>query len=149
MRKKKSIVDLAQQVGRLLEERAHLTEALAQLELTLGQVGAVLKSAPNGVQTGRGPGRPPGVAAAASAPAVTDGRKRRRHRKHFDVTAEDFVLGFVKSHRNPTTKDINNYWKSEGRGATADNTLTKLCKENRLKRTPLGEGIRGSKYAIG
>jgi hypothetical protein len=75
--------------------------------------------------------------------------KRRRGRRSFTTTAEEFVLGFVKSNRNPTTQEINAAWKQEGRGHTADNSLTKLVKERKLKRTPLGKGIRGSRFTVG
>lgn len=74
-------------------------------------------------------------------------RKRRRGRGSYETTADDFILSFVKASGSPTTREINAHWKGAGRGHTADNTLVKLVKNKRLKRTSL-EGERGCKYEI-
>ena len=63
------------------------------------------------------------------------------------MSGDEPVLAFVKAKNSPTTKRINKHWKSRGRGNTADNTLTKLVKEKKLKRTPVVEG-RGSQYSV-
>jgi hypothetical protein len=73
-------------------------------------------------------------------------RSRRRPRK-FAISAEASVLAFVKLHKNPKTKDVKKHWADEGRGGTADNALSKLVKEKKLKRIPL-QGEPGSKYAL-
>jgi len=39
-------------------------------------------------------------------------------------------------------------WASEGRLGTADNVLSTLFKEKRVRRKPLGEGIRGIRYSL-
>ena len=57
------------------------------------------------------------------------------------------VLNFIRKQRNPTTREINQNWKAEGRGGTADNTLTLLTKNRQLKRSAL-EGERGSRYQV-
>jgi len=62
-------------------------------------------------------------------------RPHARHRRTFAVSGDELVLAFVKAKKNPTTKQINQHWKSRGRAYTADNTLTKLVKEKKLKRT--------------
>jgi ferric-dicitrate binding protein FerR (iron transport regulator) len=126
---------LTQRIASLLESRQAHIDALEQIEKTLGQVSAALLPTRNG----RAPAKP-----AAMAP-VKRGRARR---KAFSMTAEALILSLVKEKKNPTTKEINAAWKKEGRGATADNTLTKLTKEKKLKRTPLGAGIRGSRYSL-
>lgn len=136
-------LNLTQRIQHLLEERQQLAESLAQIETTLEQIGAALG---HGSYGRRKPGRPPKFALAASAAAPK--KKRRRGRGAFATTAEEFVLSFIKSNRNPTSREINVAWKQEGRGHTADNTLTKLVKDRKLKRTPLGKGIRGSRYTL-
>ncbi len=151
MAKKKQSLDFASRIQELLEQRQLHTDALMMIEQTLEGVGAALHLAPtNGRRRGRGPGRPPGSKSKVVAADADGGpKRRRRRRRRFETTAEDFVLSFVKANKNPTTQDINGHWKGEGRGATADNTLTKLVKDGHLKRTPLGAGIRGSRYAVG
>ena len=62
------------------------------------------------------------------------------------MTANEFVLAFVQSKKNPTSQEINQHWKSSGRLGAADNSLSLLTKSKMLKRIPLGEGIRGSRY---
>jgi len=136
--------DLTRRLEQLLGQRQQLAEAMARIDETLTQIGSALGT--RGRRPGRPPGRPP---ADASFAPVAGGKRRKRRRRSFDLKAEDFVLNLVKAHRSPTTQEINAEWKREGRGATADNTLTKLVKERRLKRVPLGEGIRGSRYTAG
>ena len=136
--------DLAQRIQHLLETRQQHADALAQIEATLDQIGAALGTGHNGR---RKPGRSPAAASIAGATVTQPKKKRRRGRGAFAMTAEEFVLGFVKANKSPTTAQINAAWKNEGRGHTADNTLSKLARERKLKRTPLGEGIRGSKYS--
>ena len=63
------------------------------------------------------------------------------------MSGDELVLAFVKAKKSPTTKEINQHWKSRGRAYTADNTLTKLVKEKKLKRTPIVRG-RGSQYSV-
>ena len=93
---------------------------------------------------GRKPGRPTAIATTAEATPT-----KRRKRRSFSVTAPDLILSFVKQKKkNPTSKEINAHWKSENRSGTADNTLSLMVKTRILKRTPLGEGIRGSRYSL-
>lgn len=58
------------------------------------------------------------------------------------------MLAFVKEHKNPTSQEIERHWTSEGRRGLAANSLTRLVKAKKLKRTPLGKGIRGSRYSL-
>lgn len=142
MAKNLSAGDFAQRGQDLLTLRQQHADALAQVEATLDQIGAALGPA----KRGRKPGRPPATASLAGA--IPAAPKKRGRRRSFETTAEEFVLAFVKANKNPTMSDINAAWKNEGRGHTADNSLTKLVKEKRLKRTPLGKGIRGSTFKV-
>ena len=63
------------------------------------------------------------------------------------MSGDELVLAFIKAKKNPTTKQINQHWKSRGRAYTADNTLTKLVKEKKLRRAPIMGG-RGSQYSV-
>ena len=47
-----------------------------------------------------------------------------------------------------TTQDIKKMWAGEGRGGSADNPLSKMVKAKMLKRTPLGNGMKGSRYSL-
>ena len=81
---------------------------------------------------------------------ATIGMNRRKHkqvRRKFAVSGEESILLFVKEHKGATTQDIKKFWIAEGRGGTADNVLSKLAKEKKLKRTPL-VGQRGSRYGV-
>ena len=135
---------LPQRIQALLEDRQRHADAMAQIDETLAQIGSALNGSPNVQRHGPQPGRP----AAAPAIPVAAPKKRRRGRGGFSTTAEEFVLSFVQSNKSPTSREINEAWTAEGRGYKADNTLTKLVKEKKLKRVPLGEGIRGSRYSI-
>ena len=57
------------------------------------------------------------------------------------------ILGLLGGGKSLSTAEINAAWKKEGRGGTADNTLTKLVKDSKLKRESV-EGQRGSIYTV-
>jgi hypothetical protein len=134
-------VVLTARVQQLLDERAKLEAGIAGIDQILGKIhsalGTTLTAAPRR-------GRPPKAATAAAPTGVKRGRRKG---KKFKVTAEESILGFIKQHKNPTTQEINKHWKAEGRGATADNTLSKMSRDGHIKREPL-EGTRGSRYLL-
>jgi hypothetical protein len=139
--------DLASRVQSLMELRQQHAAQISKIDETLAQINALLGS--NG--TARRRGRPPKNPMAAAAPAIDPAAgepRRRRKRRTFAVSGDESILEFVRSQKNPTTQEIKAHWNSEGRGGTADNALSKLVKDKKLKRTPLGEGIRGSRYAL-
>jgi hypothetical protein len=70
--------------------------------------------------------------------------KASRKRKKYAQTAEQFVLGLVKG-KGAISSDINKAWKAAGRTGRADNTLNKMLKASKVKRTPL-KGQKGSTY---
>jgi hypothetical protein len=72
--------------------------------------------------------------------------KVRRKRKKYAQTAEQLVLGLVKG-KGATTAEINRAWKDAGRTGRADNTLNKMLKAGKVKRTPL-KGQKGSTYTV-
>jgi rhodanese-related sulfurtransferase len=135
--------NLSQRIDTLLQERQQHADAIANIDHTLGQIGSLLGATANGHRPGGKRGRPAREMAAAGVIPT-----KRRKRRTFSVTATDLILSFVKEQKHPTSKEINAHWRSEGRSGTADNTLTLLVKGKKLKRTPLGEGIRGSRYSL-
>lgn len=131
---------VAQRIRQLIEQRQQHADAIARIDSTLKRVGAALA---NGIaRRGR---RPMSRSTMIAAQAPT--RKRSRRRRKFKTSAEESILAFVKEHKNPTTQDLKKLWANEGRGGTADNALSKLVKEKKLKRTPL-EDQRGSRFAL-
>jgi hypothetical protein len=137
-----SPADLTARIQQLLDDRQQHADALGAIEQTLAQIGAVLGGTSTNGSVRRKPGRPPAFQWLPPA----DKPARKQGRKTFAMTAEQFVLSFVKQQRKPTSREINVHWKSEGRPFTADNTLGKLVREKKLKRTPL-VGERGSRYS--
>jgi len=142
--------ELPTRIQKLLEERQTHEAAIAHIDEVLQSVGAAL-GAP-ATPPKRGPGRPAGTATAhlATPPApvaAKKGRRGRRSRGSYATTGDDSVLAFIKATKSPTTKEIKAHWASEGRGGTADNVLSKLYREKKIKRLPL-PGERGSRYAV-
>jgi hypothetical protein len=125
--------DIASRIQQLMEQRDLHAAAAARINETIASISALLGTSTNG--NGRRRGRPP------------KDQKQWMRKGTYETTAEEFILSFVKAKPGSTTREINQHWKSEGRGHTADNTLVKLVKNKQLKRIPLEEG-RGSRYEI-
>jgi hypothetical protein len=146
MRAPSNTAGLSSRVDQLLEQRQQHLEAAEKLSATISEIERLLGGAGGARRRGRPPGRPKLDGPGADAPPpATRGRKRTRRR--FEVSGEQSIIDFIKSNRNPTTQDIKKHWASEGRGGTADNALSKLYREKKIKRFPL-EGRRGSRFAV-
>ena len=126
-------------ISQLITKRRTYSQGLAQIDAILAKYN---------IQIGNGstPASAQAHTRAATAKSPTAGPvRRRRGRGQFSQTADEFVLGLLKD-KQMITGDINAAWKRAGRGGAADNTLGKLVKERRIKRTPVKDG-RGSNYA--
>jgi ferric-dicitrate binding protein FerR (iron transport regulator) len=137
MARPRSPVNVVGRIEQLLRERQEHHDALTRINEMLERVGDALGAKP--------PARPRG--GNNSSVTETPARTRRRRRRKFAVSAAESVLAFVKERKNPTTQEVKKHWLSEGRKGTADNALTLLVKDKKLKRTPL-EGQRGSRYSL-
>jgi hypothetical protein len=134
---------LTTRIDQLLQERQQHTEAVEKIDATIAEIERLLGSAGSGPRRrGRPPGRPRAVPVSVG---VRAGRKRKRGR--FATTGEESIISFVRANRNPTTQDVKRHWASEGRGGTADNALSKLVRDRKLKRIAL-EDQRGSRYSL-
>jgi hypothetical protein len=131
--------NVADRIQQLLDEREKHSEAVAQIDQKLEQINQLLNGA-------RRRGRPP-KAVAAVTQAKPQGRKGRGGRRGRRPGAEDLILGFVQEKGNPTTGEINEFWKSKGRPGKADNTLSKMTREGKLKRKA-DKNVRGSRYEV-
>ncbi len=146
-----SVDGVQSRIQKLVDDRAAHQKAIESIDATLEQISRALGSLGAGVIAGpRRMGRPPGSGSKASLPAVAKPKGKgggRGKRGRFAQSGDEFVLSVVERQPNINTKALNSAWTSAGRGGTADNSLTKLVKEKKLKRTPI-EGQRGSTYAI-
>ena len=148
-------IEISKRIQILLDQRQQHADAVAGINQTLSAVADALDGVSTNGQAHVAPaaeappkkrrGRPPGVRNAAPAPAPSKGR---RSRGSYATTGDESVLAFIKSNKKPTTSEIKAHWASEGRLGTADNVLSKLFREKKVKRTPLGKGIRGSRYSL-
>jgi hypothetical protein len=140
-------------VQKLLEQHQQHSQTLREIDATLARINLAL-----GVQPAVVPAvkisAPTEKAAPAAKKASATGKvggkvgAKRGRRSKFAVSGSDSVLAFVNAKKNPTTQEIKAHWISEGRAGGVDNTLSILTKKKKLKRTPLGKGIRGSRYSI-
>jgi hypothetical protein len=132
---------LSAHIETLLKQREQHIQAIGQIDKTLASVAAVL---------GGSPAVPAAIAKPAAAP-VTAKAPAAKGKKltQFAESASSLVLAFVKANKNPTTLEIMKHLASKGRTATSgSNALSTLAKANKLKRTPLGKGILGSRYSL-
>jgi hypothetical protein len=133
--------ELSKLIGGLKAERQELVNKLASIDKVFATFGiavdtkvtASVSVAPTTI-TGKRRGRPPGS------------KNSKRKRGSFEKTGEETVLSFVNSKGPVTAAEVNKHWQGEGRGGKADNTLSKLVKDGKLKRVK-NKGERGSSYA--
>jgi hypothetical protein len=141
---------LPKYIETLLSQRSSHVSAIASIDATLSRVSAALggaapKAAPvKAVAARKAPkkrGRP--AKSAVQMPMVKAPIKARS-----GLTANEFVIEFIKAKKNPTSQEINKHWKDAGRKGMADNNLSLMTKAKMLKRTPLEGGQRGSRYSV-
>ena len=158
---------LANAISNLRNERATLMSRVSEIDASFGRLGiAVAATVAAAVpvivgkigKLGKRIGRPPGsknstqkstiAAKPPKAPGkpVTKSAKKGK-RGTFAVSGDQSILTFVQGADKPNTADVNAHWTKEGRGGTADNTLSLLVKSGKLKRIVV-EGERGSRYSV-
>jgi len=140
-------------IEKLLSQRHEHVASIATIDATLSRVTAALGgSAPKAAPVKLAPkpvAKPMKAVMAPKAPlAKAPVAKAPAAIKKPGLTANEFVLEFIKAKKNPTSQEINKAWKDAGRKGMADNNLSLLTKAKKLKRVPLGAGIRGSRYSI-
>ena len=123
--------NLAEMIQQLQADRRRHAEAIEAIDEVLSQVGRVVSHAR--IDTGDFP--VPSMAGPAGA----------RRRGKFELTGERSVLRFIARKVNPTTAEINEHWRSEGRRGVANVILLKLLKQGLIRRL-VDSGIRGSRY---
>lgn len=131
----------------LLTDRQSHVDAIAEIDATLSRVSNALGI---GDVTSR-IAKPSAVKPAGSTfvkSAAVPAAPRRGKVSKFGVSANDFVLAFVRSSKGASTQEINNHWKQAGRAGTADNAMSLLTKQKKLKRTKMTGGQRGSRYTV-
>jgi hypothetical protein len=124
-------------LSELVKKRQEHLEALSQIE-------GVFKK--YGIDPSRSKGAATSAGITAGTSDVPRGKARSKKRK-FSQTADEFVLSLLLGGKSLTGSDLNAAWEAAGRAGRADNTLSLLVKNKKLKRTPLKEG-RGSKYSV-
>jgi hypothetical protein len=123
-------------IDSLRSERERLQACVDEIDAVFGRLG------------GAGSGGRPRTAGNGKVPAAsTGGRRGRRKHGSFAISGEESVFNFVKSQGKPNAAEVNQHWQKEGRGGKADNTLTKLVKDKRLKRVQI-KGERGGRYQV-
>jgi hypothetical protein len=118
--------DLAAKVRRLQTDRQYHARAIEEIDKVLREVQHLLTRLHPSPEAAYPP-RPP-----------------RRYQK-FDLTGEESVLAFVKSHGRPTTAEVNAHWQAEGRTSVANPILARLLRRGLLQREN-DPTVRGSRY---
>ena len=159
---KQAAADLASIIATLKAERQEHLDAVAEIDETFGQFGISAEGTPRR-------GRPPkskngrrkkvGRPKMAKKKVAKNGRRKKGKkaaakktttkkagRRKFTKTANDFILDLLTGGKTMTTGEINGKWKQGRRSGTADNTLSLLAKDGKVKREAI-EGKRGSRYS--
>ena len=130
---------LAEKIRLLQEDRERHARAIAEIDQVLERI----QNALTALHGGTGWGGLPSVANVGGEAAE---RPRRRYQK-LALTGEESVLAFVRRHGRPTTSEINDHWKSEGRPGVANPTVARLLKRGLLQREE-DPAVRGSRYRV-
>jgi hypothetical protein len=71
---------------------------------------------------------------------------QRRYQK-LELTGEQSVIEFVRTHDNPSTAQVNAHWKAQGRPGMANPIIARLLKRGVLRRED-DPSVRGSRYRL-
>jgi hypothetical protein len=124
-------VDVAAEIQRLMQDRARHAAAMAEIDGVLAKVMAAL-----GPSEARDP--------AAVSKSTTSSTRRRGQ---FARTADESVREFIRQEGDPTTKEINQHWRAEGRRGHANVTILKLLRAGLIRRV-VDSTVRGSRYVV-
>lgn len=157
MAKTATPLQLAKMVEQFQADRQKYVDAIAEIDDSFAALG--IKPARR--KRRRGPGRSQGIKKTAKKKVKKKVAKKRgkknavrtrtvkksgkNNRRRFSKTADQFVLDLLKGGKTLTSSQINSKWKQAKRGSTADNTLSKLSGERKIKRQNI-QGKRGSSY---
>ena len=137
MAKSTTSSQLAQLMKQLLAERQEHVDAIDAIDQTFEKLGISPR------RTRRRPGRPKG----AKTRKATKRSHKRGKRGTYRKTADELILGLFTGGKKLSTAQIVAKWHQAGRGGKADNTLTKLVSQKKLKREKI-KGGRGSEYSL-
>lgn len=127
---------LAEKIRQLQEDRGRHARAIAEIDDVLARIQSAL-----GALGG------PSATGLEAVLAGSEPRVRRRYQK-LPQTGEESVIAFVRAHGNPSTAEINDHWRGEGRPGVANPTVARLLKRGALHREN-DPTVRGSRYRIG
>jgi hypothetical protein len=133
---------LAEKIRQLQEDRGRHARAIAEIDEVLSRIQRALNALggpPAGGTMGGG---------ETGLEGVETGKRERRRYQKLPQTGEESVLTFVREHGNPSTAEINDHWRGEGRPGVANPTVARLLKRGALRREN-DPTVRGSRYLIG
>ena len=131
---------LAEKIRLLQADRQRHAQAIAEIDAVLTRIQQALTALHD-----RADDLAP--AGGATFPPTSDGAKPRRRYQKLPQTGEESVLAFIRDHGKPTTAEINEHWKSEGRPGVANPTVARLLKRGLLTRQN-DPAVRGSRYSV-
>jgi hypothetical protein len=134
------IKELEAVVAKLHAEREGHVAAIAEIDAAFAELGISPGAAIRA--PGKRRGRPPKSAGAKPA-----GRRKGKRGHRFPVSGTKSVYDFVAKagEKGVTGKQIDEFWKSEGRAGSSYNILGQLVKKKQIKRLDV-KGQRGSQY---
>ena len=150
---RQATADLASIIATLKAVRQEHLDAIAEIDETFDQFGI---SAEGTRRRRRPPKSKNGRRKKAATPKVAKNGRRKKGKKaaeqkkagrrKYSKTSEQFVVDLLSGGKTLTTGEINGKWRQGKRTGTADNTLSLLTKDGKLKREKV-EGGQGSRYA--
>ena len=142
---------LSSRLDQLIQQRQQHVEAADQLTATIEQIASLLGTSLGGNRRGRPPGH-------RASTRWADARRPRRRRdprppprpgraRRLKSAAMNQSSTSSAPTRTPPPRTSRNTGPAKRRGGTADNALSKLVREKKIKRFPL-DGQHGSRFAV-
>jgi hypothetical protein len=132
---------LAEKIRLLQEDRERHARAIGEIDEVLARI----QQAVNTVRTDDGANAIGDADPSQARDSGGGGERVRRRYQKLPQTGEESVLAFVRRQGNPSTAEINDHWKSEGRPGVANPTVARLLKRGLLRRES-DSYVRGSRY---